>query len=63
MICLVPALERQARKVGHRTGLNVEILAEESAGELPETHRTCIYRIARKRFRIVPAIPMPATSV
>src|SRR5260370_38982964 len=48
---LVPALEWQAREVGNRTGLNVEVLAEESAGELPETHRTCIYRVAQEALQ------------
>jgi signal transduction histidine kinase len=45
---LVPALEWQAREVGHRTGLNVQIQAEETAGDLPEAHRTCIYRVVQE---------------
>src|SRR5262249_13696985 len=45
---LVAALEWQAREIGHRTGLNVRVDAEESAGELPDAHRTCIYRIAQE---------------
>lgn len=45
---LVAALEWQSREVGQRTGLNVEVDAEEAAGELPESHRTCIYRIAQE---------------
>lgn len=48
---LVPALEWQAREIGHRTGLNVQILAEESAGELPEAHRTCIYRVVQEALQ------------
>lgn len=45
---LVAALEWQAREVGHRTGLSVQVQAEESAGELPEAHRTCIYRVVQE---------------
>lgn len=48
---LVPALEWQAREEGHRAGLNVQILADDNAGELPETHRTCIYRVAQEALR------------
>ncbi len=48
---LVPALEWQAREVGHRSGLDVQVLAEDSAGELPETHLTCIYRVAQEALQ------------
>jgi signal transduction histidine kinase len=48
---LVPALEWQAREVGHRTGLSVQVMAEDSAGELPETHLTCIYRVAQEALQ------------
>ena len=48
---LVPALEWQAREIGSRTGLRVEVVAEESAGELPEAHRTCIYRVAQEALQ------------
>jgi signal transduction histidine kinase len=48
---LVSALEWQAREVGNRTGINVQILAEESAGELPEAHRTCIYRVVQEALQ------------
>ena len=48
---LVPALEWQAREVGRRSGLDVAVLAEESAGELPETHLTCIYRVAQEALQ------------
>lgn len=48
---LVPALEWQARETGNRTGLNVQVIAEESAGDLPEAHRTCIYRVAQEALR------------
>ena len=45
---LVSALEWLGREVGHRTGLDIEIQAEDSAGELPDLHRTCIYRVAQE---------------
>ncbi len=48
---LVPALEWQAREVGQRSGLAVEVVAEESAGQLPEAHRTCIYRVTQEALQ------------
>ena len=45
---LVPALEWQAREVSKRTGLLVLVNAEESASELPDEHRTCIYRVVQE---------------
>ncbi len=48
---LVPALEWQARETGQQTGLEVEVDAEESAGELPEAYRTCIYRVVQEALR------------
>jgi signal transduction histidine kinase len=48
---LVAALEWQAREVGNRTGLVIEVCAEEAAGELPDAHRTCIFRVAQEALR------------
>ena len=48
---LVAALEWQAREVGNRTGLDVEICAEDSAGEMPDEQRTCIYRVTQEALR------------
>jgi signal transduction histidine kinase len=45
---LVPALEWQAREVSKRTGLRVEVTADENAGELPDEHKTCIYRVVQE---------------
>ena len=50
---LVPALEWQAREVSKRTGLRVqvsadELAAEEAAGELPDQLKTCIYRVVQE---------------
>jgi signal transduction histidine kinase len=44
---LLPALEWQAREIGKRTGLRVQV-ASDMSGELPEEHKTCIYRIVQE---------------
>jgi signal transduction histidine kinase len=44
---LLPALEWQAREVGKRTGLRVQVLSEMSS-ELPEEHKTCVYRVVQE---------------
>jgi signal transduction histidine kinase len=45
---LVPALEWQAREVSKRTGIRVHVAAAESAGELPDELKTCIYRVVQE---------------
>jgi signal transduction histidine kinase len=45
---LVPALEWQAREISKRTGLRVHVAAEETAAELPDDLRTCIYRVVQE---------------
>jgi signal transduction histidine kinase len=45
---LLPALEWQAREVGKRTGLWIRVDAEQVAEDLPEEHKTCIYRIVQE---------------
>lgn len=44
---LVPALDWQARETAKRTGMHVEV-ASEVADELPEEHKTCIYRVVQE---------------
>ena len=44
---LVPALEWQAREVSKRTGMRVQVAAEETA-ELSDEHKTCIYRVVQE---------------
>jgi len=44
---LLPALEWQAREIGKRTGLRVRV-ASEMSGELPEEHKTCVYRVVQE---------------
>jgi signal transduction histidine kinase len=45
---LVPALEWQAREVSKRTGLLVQVSADENADDLPDEHKTCIYRVVQE---------------
>jgi len=44
---LAAALEWQAREVGRRSGMRIQVTAEEG-GELPDAQRTCIYRVAQE---------------
>jgi signal transduction histidine kinase len=44
---LLPALEWQAREIGKRTGLRIQV-ASEMPGELPEEHKTCVYRVVQE---------------
>src|SRR5205085_4335498 len=37
-----------AREMSKRTGLNVVLTADEAAGDLPDEHRTCIYRLVQE---------------
>ncbi|HWC99642.1 MAG TPA: ATP-binding protein [Candidatus Sulfopaludibacter sp.] len=45
---LVPALQWQAREVSKRAGVRVKVEAESVSEELPEEHKTCIYRIVQE---------------
>jgi signal transduction histidine kinase len=45
---LVPALKWQAREVSRRTGIKVRVAAETVADDLPDSCRTCIYRIVQE---------------
>jgi signal transduction histidine kinase len=44
---LLPALEWQAREIGKRTGLRVQVASEISA-ELPEEHKTSVFRVVQE---------------
>ncbi len=44
---LLPALEWQAREIGKRTGLRIQVTSE-ILGELPEEHKTCVYRVVQE---------------
>jgi signal transduction histidine kinase len=45
---LVPALQWQAREVSKRSGVWVKVVADGVSEELPEEHKTCIYRIVQE---------------
>ena len=45
---LIPALQWQAREVSKRTGMAVKIAAELVSEDLPEDHKTCIYRVVQE---------------
>ena len=45
---LVPALNWHAREMSKRTGLNVRIVADEISDDLPDEHKTCIYRVVQE---------------
>ena len=45
---LVPALNWQARETGKRTGLDVRLYAGDDCDELPDEHKTCIFRLVQE---------------
>jgi signal transduction histidine kinase len=45
---LVPALRWQAREVAKRTGLKVRMTAEGVPDDLPDEHKTCIFRVVQE---------------
>jgi signal transduction histidine kinase len=47
-IGLVPALRWQAREVTRRSGMKVSIIADDAEDDLPDTYRTCIYRVVQE---------------
>ena len=50
---LIPALEWQAREVSRRTGIKVEVTAENVPDSLSDGVRTCIYRVAQEALQNV----------
>ncbi len=45
---LVPALEWQCRELARRHGVEIDVDAEEPSEDLPEQHKTCIFRVAQE---------------
>jgi signal transduction histidine kinase len=45
---LGPALQWQAREFSRRTSVPVEVVLEEAPAELPDRHRTCVYRVVQE---------------
>jgi signal transduction histidine kinase len=50
---LVPALNWQAKETEKRTGLHVQVSAEGLPADLPEEHKTCIYRVVQEALNNV----------
>jgi signal transduction histidine kinase len=50
---LVPALNWQARETAKRTGLRLQVSADELSNTLPEEHKTCIYRVVQEALNNV----------
>jgi signal transduction histidine kinase len=48
---LIPALNWQAREVNRRTGLKVKMSADEISDDMPEAHRTCVYRVVQEALQ------------
>jgi signal transduction histidine kinase len=47
-IGLVPALRWQAREVSRRSGMRVDIVTETIPDNLPDEHKTCVYRVVQE---------------
>jgi signal transduction histidine kinase len=50
---LVPALNWQAKETAKRTGLRIQVFAADLPGDLPEEHKTCIYRVVQEALHNV----------
>jgi len=50
---LVPALNWQAKETAKRTGLRVQVSAADLPRDLPEEHKTCIYRVVQEALHNV----------
>lgn len=45
---LAPALNWQAREISKRTGLRIHVDADDASDDLPDDHKTCIYRVVQE---------------
>lgn len=48
---LIPALKWLAREVSRTSHLEVEVVADELSIDLPEGHKTCVYRVVQEAIR------------
>ena len=48
---LVPALEWLAREVSRTSGLHVDVTDEQIPDQLPEEHKTCVFRVVQEALR------------
>jgi len=52
-IGLVPALEWQAREISRATGAHIDVWAAHLPDDLPDEHRTCIFRLVQEALNNV----------
>jgi signal transduction histidine kinase len=45
---LLPALKWLAREISRASGIHVDVATEGPLGDLPEEHRTCVYRVVQE---------------
>ena len=50
---LAAALEWQAREISRSTGVHIDVWASELPGNLPDEHKTCIFRIVQESLNNV----------
>jgi signal transduction histidine kinase len=50
---LAAALEWQAREVARSTGLHIDVRTSNLSGELPDEHKTCVFRIVQEALNNV----------
>lgn len=50
---LVPALNWQAKETAKRTGLRIQVTAADLAEDVPDEHKTCIYRVVQEALNNV----------
>jgi signal transduction histidine kinase len=48
---LIPALKWRAREVSRTTSMTVDVMAESFVDDLPEEHRTCVFRVVQEALR------------
>jgi signal transduction histidine kinase len=48
---LIPALKWLAREVSRASSLQVDVVAESFADDIPEEHRTCVFRVVQEALR------------
>ena len=48
---LIPALKWLAREICRTSNMNVEITADSFVDDIPEEHRTCVFRVAQEALR------------
>ena len=57
---LVAALGWQAREVSRRTGIRVDMVADDVPEDLPDEHKTCVYRVVQEALKTPRGMPKRA---